>query len=55
MAKTQRRKAGGVHLRGTLAGDGTYTRGWANELHPAERGFRAVAQKIAAAIQRLND
>ena len=39
-----------VNLRNTLAGDSTYKRDWANELHPTERGFRAVAMKIAAAI-----
>ncbi len=35
-----------VDLRGTL----TYKRDWANELHPTEGGFRAVAGKIAGAI-----
>ena len=39
-----------VNLRNTLAGDSTYKRDWANELHPTERGFRAVAMKFAAAI-----
>ena len=39
-----------VNLRKTLAGDSTYKRDWANELHPTERGFRAVAMKIASAI-----
>jgi len=35
-----------VDLRDTL----TYKRDWANELHPTEGGFRAVALKIASAI-----
>jgi lysophospholipase L1-like esterase len=39
-----------VDLRGTLSGGSDYKRDWANELHPTERGFRAVAQKIATAI-----
>jgi lysophospholipase L1-like esterase len=39
-----------VDLRGTLSGGPNYKRDWGNELHPTERGFRAVAQKIASAI-----
>ena len=39
-----------VDLRGTLSGGPDYKRDWANELHPTERGFRAVAQKIANAV-----
>jgi lysophospholipase L1-like esterase len=39
-----------VDLRGTLSNAASYKRDWANELHPTERGFRAVAQKIADAI-----
>jgi lysophospholipase L1-like esterase len=39
-----------VDLRGTLTNAAGYKRDWANELHPTERGFRAVAQKIADAI-----
>jgi hypothetical protein len=39
-----------VDLRGTLSDAAAYKRDWANELHPTERGFKAVALKIAAAI-----
>jgi lysophospholipase L1-like esterase len=39
-----------VDLRGTLSNAANYKRDWANELHPTERGFRSVAQKIADAI-----
>jgi lysophospholipase L1-like esterase len=39
-----------VDLRGTLSNAAGYKRDWANELHPTERGFRAVALKIATAI-----
>jgi hypothetical protein len=39
-----------VDLRGTLSHAAAYKRDWANELHPTERGFRAVALKIANAI-----
>jgi lysophospholipase L1-like esterase len=39
-----------VDLRGTLSNAANYKRDWANELHPTERGFRAVAQKIADAV-----
>jgi lysophospholipase L1-like esterase len=39
-----------VDLRGTLSHAAAYKRDWANELHPTERGFKAVAQKIADAI-----
>ncbi len=40
-----------VDLRGTLSRTlGTYKLDWANELHPTERGFSAVAEKIAAVI-----
>jgi lysophospholipase L1-like esterase len=39
-----------VDLRGTLSNAAAYKRDWANELHPTERGFRAVALKIASAI-----
>ena len=39
-----------VDLRGTLSNLAAYKRDWANELHPTERGFRAVALKIAQAI-----
>ena len=39
-----------VDLRATLTNAAGYKRDWANELHPTERGFRAVAQKFADAI-----
>jgi lysophospholipase L1-like esterase len=40
-----------VDLRGTLTNAASgYKRDWDNELHPTERGFRAVTDKIAAAI-----
>ncbi len=39
-----------LDLRGTLANDATYKTWWANELHPTERGFAAVADKFAAII-----
>lgn len=39
-----------VDLRGTLTNAAAYKRDWANELHPSERGFKAVAVKIADAI-----
>jgi lysophospholipase L1-like esterase len=39
-----------VDLRGTLSNAANYKRDWANELHPAERGFRSIAQKIADAV-----
>jgi len=38
-----------VNLRGTLH-SASYKQDWANELHPTERGFKAVAARIAAAI-----
>jgi hypothetical protein len=38
-----------VNLRGTL-NSASYKQDWANELHPTERGFKAVAARIAAAI-----
>ena len=39
-----------VDLRGTLQSAAGYKRDWDNELHPTERGFRAIALKIAGAI-----
>jgi lysophospholipase L1-like esterase len=39
-----------VDLRGTLSNGATYKRDWANELHPTERGFKAVADKIAKTL-----
>jgi lysophospholipase L1-like esterase len=39
-----------VDLRRTLSNAAAYKRDWANELHPSERGFNAVADKIAKAI-----
>jgi lysophospholipase L1-like esterase len=43
-----------VDLRNTLRTDAaTYTDWWANELHPTERGFHAVAEKFAAVLSAL--
>jgi lysophospholipase L1-like esterase len=39
-----------VDLRGTLSQDSGYKADWANELHPTEEGFRAVAAKLVQAI-----
>jgi lysophospholipase L1-like esterase len=39
-----------VDLRNTLSAGSGYKRDWANELHPTERGFRMVADRIASAI-----
>ena len=39
-----------LNLRGTLQNGPTYKTWWANELHPTERGFAAVADKFAAVI-----
>ena len=39
-----------VDLRGTLPGGSTYQDWWANELHPTEKGFEAVAARFADAI-----
>ena len=36
-----------LDLRGTLKDDNTYKTWWANELHPTERGFAAIADKFA--------
>jgi hypothetical protein len=47
---------GHVHyldLRGTLRNDAAYKTWWANELHPTERGFAAVADRFATEIARL--
>lgn len=41
-----------VDLRGTLPGGTTYQRWWANELHPTEKGFEAVAARFADAITK---
>jgi hypothetical protein len=49
--------AGHVHyvdLRGTLAWDpADYKDWWANELHPTEQGFEAVAKKFAGVLSGL--
>ena len=37
-------------LRGTLSTGADYRNWWANELHPTDRGFQAVAQKFNTAI-----
>ncbi len=42
-----------LDLRRTLPNGATYKTWWANELHPTERGFSAVAAKFAALIERL--
>jgi hypothetical protein len=42
-----------VDLRGTLPNGASYAQWWGNELHPTKKGFRAVAQKLADAIQRI--
>jgi lysophospholipase L1-like esterase len=42
-----------LDLRGTLADDTAYKKDWANELHPTEKGFAAVAEKFATLISRL--
>jgi hypothetical protein len=41
-----------VDLRGTLPNGANYRDWWANELHPSEKGFKAVAARFAAAIGR---
>lgn len=42
-----------VNLRNTLRTDGQYRAWWANELHPTEQGFHAVAAKFAAVLSAL--
>jgi hypothetical protein len=42
-----------IDLRGTLPTGASYMEWWGNELHPTKRGFRAVAQKFADAIQKI--
>jgi hypothetical protein len=42
-----------IDLRATLAGDRTYRKDWANELHPTGRGFAAVTEKFANVIAGL--
>jgi lysophospholipase L1-like esterase len=43
-----------VKLLGTLSGeDATYKAWWDNELHPTEKGFIAVTDKIAGELARL--
>jgi GDSL-like Lipase/Acylhydrolase family len=39
-----------LDLRGTLSNGATYKTWWANELHPTERGFAAVADRFASAV-----
>jgi lysophospholipase L1-like esterase len=39
-----------LDLRGTLSNGSNYKTWWANELHPTERGFAAVADRFAAVI-----
>jgi hypothetical protein len=45
-----------VDLRGTLSVDQTdnvYRDWWGNELHPTEKGFSAVTDKFAQALNAL--
>jgi hypothetical protein len=42
-----------VDLRNTLRTDSQYKTWWANELHPTEPGFQAVAQKFVAVLSAL--
>jgi len=42
-----------VNLRGTLSNGAQYKRYWANELHPTKAGFKLVADKFAAVLDRL--
>jgi hypothetical protein len=42
-----------LDLRGTLSSGPSYKTWWANELHPTKRGFAAVGDRFAAAIERL--
>ncbi len=39
-----------LDLRGTLSNGAAYRTWWANELHPTEKGFAAIADKFAAVI-----
>jgi len=40
-----------LDLRSELSNGADYKRWWSDELHPTERGFRAVAARFAAAIE----
>ncbi len=42
-----------VDLRPLLRNDHNYRRDWANELHPKESGFRAIAERFATVIAGL--
>jgi hypothetical protein len=43
-----------INLRNTLSTDlANYKDWWANELHPTEKGFHAVADRFAATIGNL--
>jgi len=42
-----------VNLRNTLRTDDQYKDWWANELHPTERGFHAVAERFQAVLTAL--
>ncbi len=42
-----------IDLRNTLPTGPQYKVWWANELHPTERGFHAVADKFDAALRIL--
>jgi lysophospholipase L1-like esterase len=42
-----------VDLRNTLRTDNQYKKWWANELHPTDRGFQAVAERFAAVLATL--
>jgi hypothetical protein len=41
-----------VDVRDQLSNAADYKTWWANELHPTERGFGAVADRFAAAIRQ---
>lgn len=42
-----------LDLRGTLPNGAPYKTWWANELHPTERGFAAVAERFSAVLATL--
>jgi len=42
-----------VDVRGALQNGPNYRQWWANELHPKDRGFDAVAKIIADKLDRL--
>ena len=42
-----------LDLQGTLRNDTEYKRWWANELHPTEQGFAAVAERFKELLETL--